>query len=111
MTHYIAHQQAIIKDNLCTAVLAFSEHDQALMNETFAKFDYDQIVNLCDIQKDAVIGSSWNGVDFNIKYYDSWSLGEDLKWHAPTPKPDGEFFWDEKTLSWVEPKQILDPTV
>jgi len=110
MTHYIAHQQAVIKDNICTAVIAFTEHDQVLMEETFAKFDYDQIVNLCEIQADPSIGSSWDGEIFNIKIYDSWTLGEDLKWHAPAPKPEGSYYWDEDTLSWSQEKEISDIT-
>jgi hypothetical protein len=23
-------------------------------------------------------------------------------WQAPTPKPEGDYMWDEETLAWVE---------
>lgn len=32
----------------------------------------------------------------------SWSLDENFDWQAPTPKPDGDWFWDEDSLSWIE---------
>jgi hypothetical protein len=32
----------------------------------------------------------------------SWSLDSNHDWQAPTPKPDGEWMWDENELSWVE---------
>ena len=33
--------------------------------------------------------------------YPSWSLDENHDWQAPTPKPDGDYYWDEATLSWL----------
>jgi hypothetical protein len=36
------------------------------------------------------------------KDYQSWILNEDsCLWQAPTPKPEGNYIWDEETLSWV----------
>ena len=32
--------------------------------------------------------------------YPSWSLNSDHHWEAPTPKPDGDYFWNEGTTSW-----------
>ena len=34
--------------------------------------------------------------------YASWSLDADNDWQAPTPKPEGDYTWDEATLAWVE---------
>ena len=34
--------------------------------------------------------------------YASWSLNENFDWQAPTPKPKGNWSWDEDTLSWIE---------
>lgn len=37
------------------------------------------------------------------KPYESWVLNEDTcLWEAPTPKPDGDFVWDEQSSAWVE---------
>jgi hypothetical protein len=35
--------------------------------------------------------------------YASWSLDANNDWQPPTPKPEGEFYWDEDSLSWVAP--------
>jgi hypothetical protein len=35
--------------------------------------------------------------------YPSWVLDEaTCRWDAPTPKPDGEYVWDEQAGDWVE---------
>jgi hypothetical protein len=31
----------------------------------------------------------------------SWSLDENNDWQPPTPKPEGGFYWDEESLSWL----------
>ncbi len=33
--------------------------------------------------------------------YASWSLDTNNDWQPPTPKPEGDFYWDEGSLSWV----------
>jgi hypothetical protein len=33
--------------------------------------------------------------------FPSWSLDSNNDWQAPTPKPEGAFYWDEETLAWV----------
>ena len=33
--------------------------------------------------------------------FPSWSLDSNHDWQAPTPKPDGDFYWDEESLSWL----------
>jgi hypothetical protein len=33
--------------------------------------------------------------------YPSWSLDSNNDWQAPTPKPDGRFYWNEESLSWL----------
>ena len=32
----------------------------------------------------------------------SWALDDNFDWQAPTPKPDGDWFWDEDSLSWIQ---------
>ena len=34
--------------------------------------------------------------------YPSWSLGVDSDWQPPTPKPEGDFLWNEEQLKWIE---------
>jgi hypothetical protein len=33
--------------------------------------------------------------------YASWSLDSNNDWQAPTAKPEGDFYWDEESLSWL----------
>jgi hypothetical protein len=34
--------------------------------------------------------------------FPSWTLDSNHDWQAPTPKPEGDWMWDESELSWVE---------
>jgi hypothetical protein len=36
-----------------------------------------------------------------LQPYASWTLDSNNDWQAPTPKPEGSFYWDEETLAWV----------
>lgn len=37
------------------------------------------------------------------KPYQSWVLNEETcLWDAPTPKPEGEWYWDEPTIAWIK---------
>ena len=35
------------------------------------------------------------------KPFASWSLDSNNDWQPPTPKPEGNFYWDEESLSWL----------
>lgn len=53
----------------------------------------------------ASIGYSYDSVNdvFIVpKPYASWSLDDNFDWQPPTPKPDGDYIWNESTLSWIE---------
>ena len=34
--------------------------------------------------------------------YASWTLDSNYDWQAPTPKPDGDYYWNEQQQTWVE---------
>jgi len=34
--------------------------------------------------------------------YPSWTLDSNHDWQPPTPKPDGNYSWDEAQLKWIE---------
>jgi hypothetical protein len=43
------------------------------------------------------------------KSFESWVLNEDTAtWESPTPKPEGNYIWNEESVSWVElsPEEI-----
>jgi hypothetical protein len=33
--------------------------------------------------------------------YPSWSLDSSNDWQAPTPKPNGDYLWNEQQLNWI----------
>jgi hypothetical protein len=33
--------------------------------------------------------------------YASWTLDENNDWQPPTPKPDGDYYWNETTQTWL----------
>lgn len=100
--HFPGHQQALIKNNICIAVLTFALHDNYEMENTFLNFEYDLVVNLCSHKKDAILGSIWNGEDFIEKPAESWTAGENLAWIPPVEKPGENYIWQEENMSWAE---------
>lgn len=34
--------------------------------------------------------------------FPSWTLDSNHDWQPPTPKPEGNWMWDESELAWVE---------
>jgi hypothetical protein len=41
------------------------------------------------------------------KPYSSWLLNEiTCIWEAPVPKPEGNYIWDEETLSWLKAEEV-----
>ena len=77
------------------------------------KFDFDVIVDLCKVQKEAYLGSCWNGENFVPKMYGSWVLGSDFQWHPPVLKPqDGNsYIWSEVDLKWYPSTAINEAPV
>ena len=38
--------------------------------------------------------------------YESWTLDENNDWQPPTPKPDGDYYWNEATQTWLLSEQL-----
>jgi hypothetical protein len=102
MEHFPGHQQALIKNNLVIAVLVFNEHNIDLMNQTFRKFEYDEVVDLCKVNLSAGLGDSWDGLKFHIKQFQSWTLNKNNSWDPPIKKPEGNYYWNEEAFKWEE---------
>ena len=52
----------------------------------------------------AFVGGAYDSVrdEFVLPQpFASWSLDANNDWQAPTPKPEGDFYWDEESLSWL----------
>ena len=33
--------------------------------------------------------------------FESWTLNENNDWQPPTPKPNGNYYWNEATKTWL----------
>jgi hypothetical protein len=41
------------------------------------------------------------------KLFDSWVLNEETcNWEAPVPMPEGNYIWDEDSVSWLEVEEV-----
>ena len=48
------------------------------------------------------IGWSFDGTNFIAPQpYPSWALDNNYDWQPPTPKPDGHYYWNEDTQTWL----------
>jgi hypothetical protein len=57
----------------------------------------------------AGVGFSYNeqaDVFIQPQPFDSWSLNQNFDWQPPTPKPEGNYYWDEETLSWLQVEEV-----
>ena len=43
-----------------------------------------------------------NAVFVSVQPYPSWTLDSNHDWKSPIPKPDGNYIWNEETISWDE---------
>jgi hypothetical protein len=53
----------------------------------------------------AAVGYSYNAtadVFIAPRPFASWTLDSNHDWQPPTPKPDGEYSWNEAQLKWIE---------
>jgi hypothetical protein len=49
------------------------------------------------------IGWTFDGTNFIAPQpYPSWTLDNNYDWQAPTPKPDGDYYWNEEQQTWVQ---------
>ena len=44
----------------------------------------------------------WNGEKFIlVQPFPSWTLNSNNDWQPPVPRPEGNVYWDEESLSWL----------
>lgn len=39
--------------------------------------------------------------------FDSWILDDNNDWKAPVDMPEGDYYWDEETISWKPSNEVL----
>lgn len=53
------------------------------------------------VLEDGVVYGEWSETQ-RPQPYPSWSWVDGEGWVPPTPKPEGNYVWDEESQSWVE---------
>ena len=108
----MAHYAFLDSNNLVTEVIV-GIHETELIEGLSPEIWYGNLRNqVCkrtsynnNIRKQyAGIGYSYDAVaDVFIapKPFESWTLDSNHDWQPPTPKPDGNYRWDEAQLEWV----------
>jgi hypothetical protein len=60
--------------------------------------NYASIGFTYDFERDAFIPA---------KPYPSWQLNEETcQWESPVPMPEGNYLWDEDSVSWLEVEEV-----
>lgn len=109
----MAHYAYLDNDNIVVAVIVGKDESElidGLDTETYYALGTNYTVKRTsyngNIRKQfAGIGYKYDAVaDVFIapQPYPSWSLDENFNWQPPTPKPEGFYYWNESTLSWIE---------
>jgi hypothetical protein len=105
----MAHFAQIDENNIVVQVIVVdNEHESNgsewchnLLGGTWIQTSYNN-----NIRKNyAAIGCAYDPVRdefISFQPYPSWTLDSNNDWQAPTSKPEGDYRWDESTLSWVE---------
>jgi len=109
----MAHYAFLDENNIVTEVITGKDETEIIdgltPEEWYGNYRGQRCVRTSynhNIRKQyAGIGYSYNeaGDVFVIPQpYPSWILDSNYDWRAPTPKPEGNYVWDESELSWVE---------
>lgn len=108
----MAHYAFLDENNVVTEVIPGIDETELIESlspeEWYANFRGQQCIRTSyngTIRKQyAGIGYTYDAVaDVFIapQPFPSWTLDSNHDWQAPTPKPEGSFYWDEETLAWV----------
>jgi hypothetical protein len=109
----MAHYAFLDSNNIVTEVIVGKDENELIdglsPEEWYGNFRGQVCVRTSyngNIRKQyACIGFTYDAVaDVFVaqKPFPSWSLDSNHDWQAPTPKPDGEYVWDEDGLVWAE---------
>jgi len=104
----MAHFAEIDSNNKVLRVIVVADEHEAngaewcnsLLGGTWVQTSYNNRIR----KQYAGIGFTYNeeaDVFVAPQPYPSWLLDASHNWQAPTPKPDGNYYWDETSLSWL----------
>jgi len=108
MSEFIANPHALIKNNICTAVVFMQDYGPEQIQETLAKYDYDEVVRWEDYGHPIYIGfHKWEGKYVYHRPFPSWKYNsEHNNFEPPIPRPEGggsdnmPWQWNESSQTW-----------
>lgn len=99
---------ALIKNGICTAVIAMQNYDEEIIKNTLASQDYDEVINCSELGYEIYCGHQYYGeagVWAGPSIYQSWVLNKSSRtWEPPISYPtDGDdYTWSEEEKTWVK---------
>ena len=109
----MAHYAFIDSNNIVTQVIVGRNEDEVVDGIS------DWEAHYADVMGQRCVRTSYNnnirkqyaGIGFTYNEaadvfvapqpFPSWLLDSNHDWQAPTPKPAGNYYWDEAALAWV----------
>lgn len=110
----MAHYAFLDENNIVTEVITGRNEDEVVDGISDWEAHYGEFRGqVCkrtsynnNIRKQyAGIGMTYDAVKDEFvapQPFPSWSLDSNNDWQPPVARPEGAFYWDEESLSWVE---------
>jgi hypothetical protein len=110
----MAHWAELDEDNKVLRVVVTSNDDS---DEGYSWLQNNLGGTWVQTSYNAKIRKNFAGIGFSYeqdldafippKPFDSWLLDEATgQWQPPTPKPEGNYFWNEGSLSWLQVEEV-----
>lgn len=109
----MAHYAFLDESNIVTQVIVGRNEDEVvdgisdwenyygeMMGQKCVRTSYNHNIR----KQYAGIGFTYNeqsDVFIAPQPYASWTLDSNFDWQPPSPMPEGSFYWDEESLSWM----------
>lgn len=104
----MAHFAQLDENNIVTQVIVVADEFESfgdewchnLLGGRWVQTSYNNNIR----KQYAGIGYTYDDVKDQfvaLKPYASWTLDRNNDWKPPTAKPEGDFYWDEESLSWL----------
>ena len=114
----MAHYAFLDKNNVVTEVITGIDENELIEGSNTETWYSNFRGQVCkrtsynnNIRKQyAGIGYTYDAVNdvfITPQPYPSWALDNDFNWQAPTPRPEGDFwYWSEQDLEWINATEL-----
>lgn len=98
---------ALIKNGVCTAVIAMQDYSVDTISKTLEPQDYDEVVVCSEVGYEIYLGYRYYedaGLWASLPTHETWVLNKTTRtWEPPVPYPtDGNHYtWSEDDQSWI----------